>query len=616
MRNTNNILPGESNKYIFGKKPVSVNKTIKPVDQEDANVEAEKGEVLITNENFDGLPEHYVIAGHSHSEGGSPLNIPEDSFIFSKDKSLKLKDVEMQKSFGKSIKPSGYTMADIAKKYAINEYRKVLADTSSDRIQKETAEAMIANYSEKLGKLALIQESMKGFKDGIPAIAMPYIISTGFDPTTILDSTNPMEETTDGDVARYGGSKKRKVILMKAQQGVEIKPKLTPAYDAEEQAFLKALSPDIVLPEDLIPDPQSKKAKVYGDFQANQAAKNWEWYGQKIDWNMPAQVGDAQKAYNARVYNKMRAAGYSDKAANLAVNRIGFIPEQGEPNSLDQKAGKYFETRKDFNIDPIKKSTRQETADTTPAELDPLKINPTLLTQQKKKSPDFWTQDIINTTGAFRDLNSIKKYMPYIAPVSLVSPEANYFDPTRELAANAEQANIADLVSSMYAGPQRMAANAAAVQGKAGENAANILGKYNNMNVAEANKNAAVKADILNKNNMIGAERATELQMQTNAVNQQFDNSKRALRQNLRSALNTALTNRGQTQSLNFMHEQYQVDPKTGYTYFNEGRKGELPNTSASLTQKQIEEKVANLMRSIPGMTSEVAYKMATGITK
>ena len=67
------------------------------------------------------------------------------------------------------------TPADIAKRYEINEYKKVLQDPWADPMDKKTAQLMIENNMRKLGQLALIQEGMKGFPDGIPDIALPLM---------------------------------------------------------------------------------------------------------------------------------------------------------------------------------------------------------------------------------------------------------------------------------------------------------------------------------------------------------------------------------------------------------------------------------------------------------
>ena len=53
-----------------------------------ANLEAEKGETVVTDLDDNMIPEHYKIGGKKHSQGGTPLNLPAKSFIFSDHKSM------------------------------------------------------------------------------------------------------------------------------------------------------------------------------------------------------------------------------------------------------------------------------------------------------------------------------------------------------------------------------------------------------------------------------------------------------------------------------------------------------------------------------------------------
>jgi hypothetical protein len=159
--------------YINDGKTVNpVKNTMGAVPIEQANIEVEGGETVVGDVNRDGFLEHMTFVGKRHSQGGMPVNIPEGSFIFSDTKKLKIKDKEiLSKVFGLSAKKGGYTPAEIAKKYQINNYIHDLKSESTDPITKRSATQMLANNMEKLGMLALVQESMKGFPDGIPAIA-------------------------------------------------------------------------------------------------------------------------------------------------------------------------------------------------------------------------------------------------------------------------------------------------------------------------------------------------------------------------------------------------------------------------------------------------------------
>jgi hypothetical protein len=197
--NNNNIRTGNqiAPSYIpntLGKKPLKVRDSLGAVPREVANLEAEGGEtVLIPNKQ--GGPAHYNIRGNRHFEGGVALAVPPESFIYSDTKSMKIKDPVLLAEFGMPERKGGYTPAEIAKKYDLNTYRKILHDPNSDALQVNTAEMVIANYNVKLGKLAMIQESMKGFPGGIATASMPYMAKYNLEPEMFLPrDMNPQPE--------------------------------------------------------------------------------------------------------------------------------------------------------------------------------------------------------------------------------------------------------------------------------------------------------------------------------------------------------------------------------------------------------------------------------------
>jgi hypothetical protein len=198
-------LSTQVNSQKFAQQPTEVRNTLQPVAREGANLEAEKGETAVVN--IDGIPAHFKIGGKRHTQGGTPLNLPDNSFIFSDTAKMRIKDPVLLAQFGMVPKKAGYTPAEIAKKYDINKFRQVLADPNTEDIERKTAEMMIANYNMKLAKLALIQESMKGFPQGVPVIAMPYIIENEID-MSMLAPTQGQEEQPDADTGeqRYGGN--------------------------------------------------------------------------------------------------------------------------------------------------------------------------------------------------------------------------------------------------------------------------------------------------------------------------------------------------------------------------------------------------------------------------
>lgn len=195
---------------------------------ENPNIEAEGGETIL-DPNVGGLPAHFNINGPSHAEGGVPMRATEDSFIFSK--FLKMpKDISEYFGFanpkkGKS-KTSKHSFADAAKKHGgvINHAREVMADPRSTKQDIATAELNIKNAIDKLGQISLAQEASKGYEDGIPALAMPYLMRVGADPDALLPMADkeqmgqaPDDQMAEAPMAMFGGTKRR---LRRAQDGI------------------------------------------------------------------------------------------------------------------------------------------------------------------------------------------------------------------------------------------------------------------------------------------------------------------------------------------------------------------------------------------------------------
>jgi hypothetical protein len=82
------------NTYIGMPKP-RTSKYITAVPREDANLEAEGGETVYGDINGDGMAEHKIIKGPRHSAGGVPLNLPDDTFIYSDFRGMNIKEPEL-----------------------------------------------------------------------------------------------------------------------------------------------------------------------------------------------------------------------------------------------------------------------------------------------------------------------------------------------------------------------------------------------------------------------------------------------------------------------------------------------------------------------------------------
>ena len=181
-------------------------KTLTKVPRSEANLEAEGGETAFGPISGDTIPDHMVIKGPRHSSGGVPLNLPEDTFIFSDTKAMKITDPKILRIFGKARKKGRYTPAELAKPYDIQKYKAILMDPDSDRMDRENAELMIKNYIMKLGALAIAQESKKGFPQGIPEMARPYMEANGISEEDLMPQQEQEEqpEMPEGEMAEGG----------------------------------------------------------------------------------------------------------------------------------------------------------------------------------------------------------------------------------------------------------------------------------------------------------------------------------------------------------------------------------------------------------------------------
>jgi hypothetical protein len=596
-----------------GVPDVKVKKTIQPVGREDANLEVEKGEFIVTSGNpMDGYPETYVAGGKNHSEGGTPLSLGDKSFVFTKNPKQKITDEDILKDFSITGKVArkGEVPAEIAKKYNVNDFRKILADPNADKLQKDTADRMIRNYSSKLGELALIQEVEKGLPDGIPFISTVFMDEYGITPESLIHgkpSPTSVASFTEGPVAKEGGQ--HTVRVLKRPSKIQLL-----GFSPGGQ------SGDVEI------DPFKAKTKAGSTTSTNQDSNAPEgWTKEVFDKHYaslgidPTTLTDAQA--QSALYDKadpfMKAFMWGKFGRTGKDNKdplSQFAPEETEYEDFDaykqrmlQKFGSVDKLKSE--LDPLKKDfadnksghrtaflLKQFGLSDTPPAAKPATSKPILRTTgepftaaQEHVDPPapeakakFWTQDLMKMSGAGYEALKIKKYMPWEAGWETLIPDAVFYDPTRELAANSEAAGMAEMSLNTFRGPQANSSRLSEIMGQSLSNAANILGKYSNMNVQVANQFEQANAAALNADSQARAQRSTRLYDKSVIANQQYDNAKRAARENIRSTMENAITNRGRTQALNTMNKQYNVDPSTGFVNFT-GKAGEYKQKSADV---------------------------------
>ena len=177
-------------------KDESVRYSLSSVPRDNANVEAEGGETVLTDLNDDGNFGLYDITGPRHSKGGVPMFLPEQSFIYSDTPKLKFGKEEMSEL---DIAGDRKTPAKLSKRFGLNDYYGELDSQYADDISSLSAELMLKKNMSDLSKLAFMQESKKSFSDGVPLAAHPYLVSIGEDP---IQFTAQVEQITEAQAER------------------------------------------------------------------------------------------------------------------------------------------------------------------------------------------------------------------------------------------------------------------------------------------------------------------------------------------------------------------------------------------------------------------------------
>lgn len=213
------LATGYTHDSVNDANDVDVRFSLSSVPREMANLEAEGGETVLTDLNNNGTFGLYDIKGPRHSQGGVPMFLPEQSFIFSDTNKMKLSSKELAELGIESRKKM--TPADVSKKYQLNEFLGARAEDDADHITEKSAELMLEKNMMKLSKLAFGQESKKLFEDGVPLAAYPYLQSIG---------QNPFEFAASMD--------QRNQSMQQAKEGGEFEPHIM--YNPETGEAFKA----------------------------------------------------------------------------------------------------------------------------------------------------------------------------------------------------------------------------------------------------------------------------------------------------------------------------------------------------------------------------------------
>ena len=526
----------------------SAGNTLYPVPRDEANIEAEKGETVFGDLDQDGELEQFNIAGQKHVNGGTPLSVPKGSFIFSDTKKMKIKDPELLKSFGiNKFAKGGITPAQIAKRYDLNTYKTIANDPKSDELRKNTARMMMEKNADKLGKLAFYQEAMKGFPQGIPAVAANYAKSLGY---PVQPSDEYQEQ--DNDVMAYGGIPTH--FLSKADNGLEV-----PEW-YKQAAFTTSKTPQGRISK------KNKLPTLYTGSVDDHADYDYWRNRHGSDFN---DMADYQK-YVYDQYKMHDPEGYKQ-----LIGEYG----EGDQGLFDKKRGVRTQTAEKFRpkeLETIPRNTQlvplstvapagpsQETiAEDQKAGLPP--AEPSNFTNRSKTPFGYLAPDKWAFGKALLDKATQPYSTPYLSPLELQTAEPNFLDWRGEVAANQGVLNQAMQANYLAADPTKARLLNSELFGKAAPVMAQIIGNTNNANAQLANSFAMANAETANKNRMYNAQRMDKLNELFANLKQNKWEEDMALNNNILKAGSKMWYDRSYMNQQNENNPYYYTDPSTG----------------------------------------------------
>lgn len=597
----------------------TVNKNLSPIPRGMANLEAERGEVAMTDLGNTGMMGLYNIGGERHSNGGTPLNLDPGSFIYSDTRKMKIKDPEFLAKYGKT-KP--VTPAKLVKPFlGINDFTNTLYDDNADLIQKRTAQSMIDKYKGKAGEIAFYQEAMKGFPQGVPTVAQDYA-----------------ESIMSAPMMAYGG------YLPKAQNGIfnttdRSTPRRSDKFQAINPDLLKVLSQAGLNPLIDEADYSDQDRLEYNRIQeqiagypgmyedAMQNFPGWvkrmgslgydfaDWKDAEGNFDLKSlkprdpRVRAYQQWWNPRVdqfiaeeNEKRQDAGYpafTETEVNALRTQKFYDPN--DPNSdpgakIDSKLGTYTTTRLlaegeydmqagtvYFCVDGqvMGQSVRPGSTPTPPSGESvkgPYKTQqeaqqncvgdssiptPTITPTSKTKTYPF-QQDVNNVRTNLRNRLSEDRFFGYGPRLPYNLMDAVYLDDTREQQQISGTGKGYLEALGAFAGPSRQGSMASVISGQSAEQAANAASRMGNANNNIANTTGQFNATSRGATNAANARLAMDLYDKDVTTQEVFGEKMRAYNTASNRLKNTLETNRAKAQLFNQLYPDFQINTMPG----------------------------------------------------
>jgi hypothetical protein len=431
----------------------------------------------------------------------------------------------------------------------MNDFTNTLYDQNADPIQKRTAQTMIDNYKDKAGEIAFYQEAMKGFPQGIPAVAADYA-----------------EGIMGAPMAAYGG------YIPKAQDGITLYPGgKTKAGTVTPTGKENIFDRDI----DYLSQWESAIPGVTNLSNKQAQEKIYDYMLQ----NEPDVVRNMWGTYG------LTAKGLKDPSLKSKYEKGQIDPkslsDEDLKNLRSAYADSYFGARQ---LDPIYQAPAAEQPvekAATPVQKAAVSDAPSFTPATPTRTFPF-QQDINNLDMARRNRLSERRYSSYAPRIPYALADAVYLDDTRPQQQIAGRAKGSMDALGAFAGPSRQLSSASLISGQAAEQAANVASTMGNQIIGIANQTGQLNQRAISDVNRANALLDKDVYDNTVKTDEIFDEKMRRYRINDALLSNRMLDNMYRADTYNKMNPLYQITPDQG-RYYNTGNIELMPGVSAAM---------------------------------
>jgi hypothetical protein len=509
----------------------NITSTLKALDKEDANLEAERGELALKSD----LTGIYTIGGKTHAKGGTPLNLEGGSFIFSNDPKLHINPFEKKVfefkeggSVGKKLNtPAKILSREIDIKH-YNHSANILNDKSQtgyDKISQNSAALMLQKYQEKIGQVAYLQEQKKNFPTGIPDF------SQNTAPIYAPDTKHKIEQNPQ--YMKKGG--------------------LTNPYATGGITTDDLYPPDKTgkWGNDIHKSRNPLTGQVSNTWNAMTDFSSPEQYAQAVGYTGNPQNIKAMQQWVGQKYPELVAKYHADPSQGGYGKPLAGTPYDGKLGVRWQAIAQGIQNP-NSNIDlntlrpGVSSVPKPETSPYVPnANIPVAKGNNPLAPNEFNRSsalpydPSVPLSPLQKANIAYAGYNAltVPRYSPQRMNIQSPLVELERYNPQAQLNSidnSAFQAYQNNRVSNPYGA----ASNNAAIFGKSLDTKQQVLGDYDNRNVGIANQQNLTNNQIEAGDLRFNTNANNQYYNQTQALNQNYDNETRFARNNVVSLYN------------------------------------------------------------------------------